>query len=137
MASNDYHFITRWQVEGSPEEVYDIILDASQLPDWWPSVYLEAQVKERGDATGVGSVVSLYTKGFLPYTLRWDFRVTEAKRPSMITLEAWGDFLGRGIWSFIPRGPLVDITFDWKLSAQKPLLRSLSFLLKPIFSKNH
>jgi hypothetical protein len=31
----------------------------------------------------------------------------------------------------------VNITFDWKLVAEKPLLRYLSFLFKPIFSANH
>ncbi len=31
----------------------------------------------------------------------------------------------------------VDITYDWRLSAEKPLLRNLSFLLKPVFEANH
>ena len=29
------------------------------------------------------------------------------------------------------------MTYDWKIRADKPLLRYLSFLLKPIFSANH
>jgi hypothetical protein len=31
----------------------------------------------------------------------------------------------------------VDITYDWRLSAEKPMLRHLSFLLKPVFEANH
>ena len=31
----------------------------------------------------------------------------------------------------------VDITYDWRLRAEKPLLRRLSFLLKPLFASNH
>jgi hypothetical protein len=31
----------------------------------------------------------------------------------------------------------VDILFDWRLDANKPLIRYLSFLLKPIFAANH
>jgi hypothetical protein len=34
-------------------------------------------------------------------------------------------------------GENVLITYDWRIRAEKPLLRSLSFLLKPIFSANH
>jgi len=31
----------------------------------------------------------------------------------------------------------VNVEFDWKLTADKPLIRYLSFLFKPIFSANH
>ena len=31
MVSNDYHFITRWRVEGKVEDVSDIIGDAHSL----------------------------------------------------------------------------------------------------------
>ena len=34
-------------------------------------------------------------------------------------------------------GPEVVITYDWQVSAAKPLLRRLSWLLKPVFSANH
>ncbi|MEO8396836.1 MAG: polyketide cyclase, partial [Chloroflexota bacterium] len=137
MASNDYHFITTWRFESTPQEITEIIADAHDLPRWWPSVYMEAKIIERGDERGIGSVIDLYTKGWLPYTLRWRFRVTESRAPYGLTLEAKGDFVGRGIWTFEQDGTWVNITYDWKISAEKPLLRSLSFLMKPIFSANH
>lgn len=137
MQSNDYHFITRWRVESSVEEVSDILKRATDLPRWWPSVYLDVQEMEPGDEEGVGKVVSLHTKGWLPYTLRWQFRVTESRYPYGFSLEAWGDFEGRGIWTFEQDGAFVDITYDWRILANKPILRSLSFLLKPVFSANH
>ena len=31
----------------------------------------------------------------------------------------------------------MNITYDWRIRAEKPLLRYLSFLLKPVFSANH
>src|ERR1044071_4061693 len=137
MASNDYHFITHWRVEGTINEVADILKDAESLPRWWPSVYLDVKVLEPGDSRGIGKVVSLYTKGWLPYTLRWEFRVTESNYPHGFSLEAWGDFDGRGIWTLEQDGEVVNVTYDWKLRADKPLLRMLSFLFKPIFSANH
>jgi hypothetical protein len=82
-------------------------------------------------------VIDLYTKGWLPYTLRWQFRVTESRYPYGFTLEAWGDFNGRGIWTFEQDGEYVNITYDWKIVADKPLLRDLSFIMKPIFAANH
>lgn len=136
MATNDYHFITVWRVESTIEEVSTIIGDAADLVRWWPSVYLEVKVLEPGDEHGLGKVVSLYTKGWLPYTLRWSFRVTEV-RNNGFSLVAWGDFDGRGIWTFEQDGPWVNITYDWKIKAEKPLLRYFSFIMKPIFSANH
>jgi hypothetical protein len=136
MATNDYHFITDWRVEGSVQEVADIIGDAAEFTRWWPSVYLDIKILENGDETGLGKMADLYTKGWLPYTLRWQFRVNEV-RDDGFSLIAHGDFEGRGIWTFKQDGPWVDITYDWKLSAEKPLLRYLSFIMKPIFAANH
>ena len=79
-----------------------------------------------GDAQGVGKVVRLYTKGWLPYTLRWQFRVTESRGLDGFTLESWGDFVGRGIWTFAQDGPFTDIAYDWRIRADKPLLRWLA-----------
>jgi hypothetical protein len=137
MINNEYHFITHWRLHGTVEEVADIIGDAVDLVRWWPSVYLDVQEIEPGGENSVGAVIDLYTKGWLPYTLRWRFRVTEVRRGHSVTLEAWGDFVGRGIWTFEQDGEWVNITYDWKIRADKPLLRSLSFLLKPIFAANH
>lgn len=137
MANNEYHFITRWRMQSTPEEITEIIGDAGDLTRWWPAVYLDATVLEKGDERGVGSVIDLYTKGWLPYTLRWRFRVSESRAPNGLTLEANGDFVGRGIWTFEADGEWVNITYDWKIRAEKPLLRTLSPIMKPIFSANH
>jgi hypothetical protein len=135
--SSEYHFVSIWRVEGTAAEVYAIIEDVESLPRWWPAVYLEVRVLEPGDAAGVGKVVALYTKGWLPYTLRWQLRIIEAQRPHRSTLEAWGDLIGRGVWTFTQAGGKVQVQYDWRIQADKPMLRYLSFLLKPIFAANH
>ncbi len=128
-----YHFITHWKVQSTVEEVYDILGDAEGLTRWWPSVYLDVKVLQPGDALGVGKVVELFTKGWLPYTLRWSFVVQKVDIPS-------GDFSGRGIWVFEDdkKNPgWCNITYDWKIVAEKPLLKKLTFLIRPIFAANH
>ena len=137
LSSSDYHFVTRWRVESTVDEVYDVLSEPTDLVRWWPSVYLGVQELEPGDEDGVGKVVKLYTKGWLPYTLRWQFRVTEAQQPHGFKLAAWGDFFGQDIWQFVQDGASVDITYDWKVRAGKSLLRRFSWLLKPVFSANH
>lgn len=139
MGSADYVFVTRWRLPApaTAAEVAGILADAAALPRWWPSVYLEAEELETGDAKGVGTVVRLLTKGWLPYTLRWSFRVTESDPPRGFALEAWGDFEGAGRWTFTDVAGGCEARYDWRVRAEKPLLRRLSFLLKPIFAANH
>jgi len=135
--SNQYEFVTRWRVEGTCGEVADILGDPLELPRWWPSVYLQVEELRPADANGLGRRVRLHTKGRLPYTLTWEFEIVESRYPHGSTLVASGDFDGRGVWTFEQDGAFVDATYDWRLSAEKPLLRNLSFLLKPIFEANH
>ena len=137
MNANEYHFVTHWRVQGDLHEVADILADAPALTRWWPSVYLDVQETKPGDDQGIGKEVALFTKGWLPYTLRWHFRVTESNYPHGFVLEAWGDFDGRGEWKLEQDGEWVNATYDWCLRAEKPLLKRLTFLMRPIFEANH
>lgn len=134
---NDYHFTTSWRVEATCGEVADILGDPLALTRWWPSVYLAVEETQPPDARGVGRRVRLLTKGWLPYTLQWEFEVVESRYPYGFAIAANGDFDGRGVWTFRQDGRFVDIEYDWRISAEKPLLRTLSPVLKPIFEANH
>lgn len=68
---NEYAFTTHWRVPSTCQEISEILGNGPDLARWWPSVYLDVQEVEPGDSNGVGKVVSLHTKGWLPYTLRW------------------------------------------------------------------
>jgi hypothetical protein len=137
MPRNDYHFVTDWRVEGTVDEVSAVLGDPVALPRWWPSVYLEVTDLEPGRADDVGREATLHTRGWLPYTLRWILRVTESNRPHGFAFDARGDFEGKGVWTFTQDGRWVDVRFDWRIRAQKPLLRLLSPLLRPAFAANH
>ena len=144
MASNDYHFVTVWRIPATPEEITEVLGDAPALARWWPSVYLAVTQVAPGDERGVGKVVDLWTKGFLPYTLRWRFTVTESDPPTGFKLEATGDFVGRGIWTLREEagpgaagGPMTTVTYDWLIIAEKGVLKTLSAVMKPIFKANH
>jgi hypothetical protein len=137
MPDNHYHFVSRWRMRGTCGEVADVLNEPLDLPRWWPSVYLDVEEIAPANAQEVGRRVRLLTKGWLPYTLRWEFSVVESNYPYGFTLIASGDFAGRGIWTFEQEGEFVDVTYDWAIRAEKPLLRSLSVLLKPVFEANH
>jgi hypothetical protein len=135
--SNEYEFLSRWRVEGTCGEVADILGEPLALARWWPSVYLRVEELRPPGANGLGGRVRLHTKGWLPYTLRWEFEVVASEYPYGFTLVARGDFDGRGVWTFRQDGAFVDITYEWRLRAEKPLLKHLSFVMKPLFEANH
>ena len=126
MGAPEYRFLTRWRVLGTPEEAFAILSDARDLPRWWPAVYLRAEELEAGGEDGVGRRVRVHTKGWLPYTLDWAFRVTASRRPHGFSLEAEGDLAGAGEWTLEADGPWTAITYDWRIRAEKPLLRALT-----------
>ncbi len=136
-SANVYHFVSRWRVQAACGEVADILGDPLALPRWWPSVYLAVEETRPPDVHGLGRRAALVTKGWLPYTLRWSFEVVEWRYPNGFSIQAEGDFDGRGVWTFTQDGDWVDIVYDWRITVEKPLLRRLSFLLKPIFEANH
>src|SRR5690349_4980495 len=106
--TNEYVFVTTWRVQGTIEEISQILDDPEALPRWWPAVYLEVRTLPDG-------VVDLHTRGWLPYTLRWQFRVTDRRPPFGFTLEARGDLVGRGEWTLRQDGQFAEIVYDWRV----------------------
>jgi hypothetical protein len=44
--------------------------------------------------------------------------------------------VGRGIWKLAQNGSDVRVDYDWKILAEKSLLKYFSFIMKP-FGANH
>jgi hypothetical protein len=137
MSNNAYQFIDRWRVEADVREVADILEDALSLPAWWGSVYFEVKELEPGGEHGVGKLISLRAGGWLPYTLRIDFRTIKSDYPHGFSMDATGDLEGHGVWTLVQDGEFVNVTYDWTIRANKPIVEKLSFLLRPIFRSNH
>jgi len=137
MPANEYRFMTRWRLPGTPEQVSDLLGDTNTLVRIWPSLYTRVRVLNPGDEHGVGKVLRVETRGHLPYTLRWSFRVVESRHPYGYTVSAWGDMVGTGVWTLELDGDSTRVTYDWRVRTDKPLLKWLSPILKPVFKSNH
>ncbi len=137
MVTNEYRFLTLWTVEGGIEEAAEVLEDVEGLTAWWPAVYLSLLVENPGGQGGIGKRVKLLTRGWLPYLLHWTLVVHESDSPHRFVIDAEGDFVGRGTWNLKQVGPKVEITYDWHIYADKPLLKLLGFALRPLFEANH
>ena len=112
--------------------------DPLALPKWWPSVYLEVDELRRPDVHGIGRRAALVTRGWLPVHAALGARGRRlAQYPNGFTIEVTGDLVGRGEWTLTQDGPFVDVVYDWRISAEKPLLKRASAVFKPVFEANH
>lgn len=132
--SSSYHFVSRWRVRATVAEVHDIVSQPLEYPRWWPAVYLEA--RETSMPGSERRRVEFHTRGMLPYTLIWEASVAE-RMPERIVIEATGDLEGSGIWSFAQDGDFVDVTFEWNVDINKPFVRFMTPMLRPVFEANH
>ena len=132
-----YRFVTNWQVHASCEDVSDVLEDTDRISVWWPSVYRECAVVERGGEHALGRRVEVTTKGFLPYLLRWRYIVVEQNYPHGSRIVADGDLEGDGRWTLRQNGDDTDVTYEWTVRANHAFVRRFSWLLRPLFAANH
>lgn len=133
-AGQEYVFVDEWDVAAPPEAVYAALADARTYPQWWRPVYLEV---EADGPPAVGQVAQQHFKGRLPYHVRTRSRVVAMDPPRRIEGEVDGDLRGRGVWTLTPTAQGTHVRFDWQVHADRPLLRALTPVLRPLLRWNH
>src|SRR4029079_16610098 len=91
----------------------------------------------RGPPPRPGRHVAIVSRGFLPYLLRWEAEIVEAEAPHHFGFTMVGDFVGGGSWSFEARDDGTEAVFDFRPRVEKPGVKQLSPILKPLFRWNH
>ena len=130
----DYLFVDEWDVDAPREAVFEAIADGSTYTDWWTPVYISV---ETDGPPEVGRVSKQHFKGRLPYTLKTTSTIVRLERPEIVEAEVEGDLRGHGLWTLTPRNGGTHVRFDWTVAADRPLLRRLTPLLRPLFRWNH
>jgi hypothetical protein len=130
-----YHFVDRWFVPFPIDSVYDAIGSPLAYPTWWGDVFPETSGDDGPPRPGRRN--SIVARGFLPYKLHFTAEVTEAERPRSIRLRLEGDFEGGGAWAFEEVEGGTSATLDWQPIVQKPIVKYLTPVLRPLFRSNH
>ena len=132
--AGEYVFIDEWDVDAPQERVFDALADTRTYPDWWTPTYKEVRADGPPEP---GRVSHQQFKGTLPYTLKTTSRIVRMDRPEGFEVAVDGDLRGRGVWTLTPRDGKVHVRFDWRVLADRPLLRYLTPVLRPLFRWNH
>jgi uncharacterized protein YndB with AHSA1/START domain/mannose-6-phosphate isomerase-like protein (cupin superfamily) len=133
-ADNEYLFVDEWDVAAPPQAVFDALADARTYPRWWTPVYIDV------DADGppvLGKESRQHFKGRLPYHLHTRSKITRLEPPHVVQGDVEGDLRGRGTWTLTPTADGTHVRFDWRVFADRRLLRALTPVLRPVFRWNH
>ena len=132
--ANEYVFVDEWDAAAPIEAVFDTLADGRTYPEWWRPVYIAV---EADGPAAVGQVSRQHFKGRLPYHLHTTSRIVELDPPTRLAADVAGDLRGRGVWTLTPNGSGTHVRFDWRVAADRPLLRVLTPVLRPLFRWNH
>ena len=138
MSANEYQFDEQWFIPGyGPRQVYEVLYNATILPEWWSGVYLEAIPLRAYERPIVGAKVRARARGFLPYTLSFELEALTLEHSRLVEVKATGDF--NGIWraELVRENGGTRVLISWRVTVHKPIIRYLSPLLKPLFAWNH
>ena len=132
--AQEYLFVDEWDVEAPQERVFDALADARTYPEWWTPIYKECKAEGPPE---VGRVSTQRFSAKLPYTLETRSKVVSMDRPNKLEVDVEGDLRGHGRWTLTPNDGKVHVRFDWQVFADRPLLRYLTPVLRPLFRWNH
>ncbi|MEA2383034.1 MAG: hypothetical protein QOH72_3005 [Solirubrobacteraceae bacterium] len=133
-SDNEYLFVDEWDVAAPPQAVFDALADARTYPRWWTPVYLDV---EADGPPKLGKVSAQHFKGRLPYHLHTRSTITRLEPPHVVEGDVEGDLRGRGTWTLTPIPGGTHVRFDWRVLADRTLLRTLTPVLRPVFRWNH
>ena len=130
-----YRFLSTWCIDAPMEAIFELLNDSVGYPRWWKGVR-SVEVLEGGDELAVGERHRFEWRSVLPYSLRFDMRVTRVERPYLIEGHATGELEGVGTWRLY-EGRGVAIIYDWRVRTTKQWMNALGPLARPAFTWNH
>ncbi len=138
MLANVYHFEDHWDIPFPIDIVWDVLSRPENYPIWWRRVYLSAVPLKGERREAIGSRVAVVARGWLPYKLRFIIETVSLQKPTLIEFRAEGDFVtDSSRWILKPVGPGTTVLLQWNPRVEKPVIKLLSPVLKPLFRWNH
>lgn len=132
-----FEITSHWRLNGAVSEIADIMSDPLSLEKWWAPVFMRVELLKGGNEQLLGTVVRLYTKGFLPHTFQFLAEVTRVDESNCLIVETRGDFHGVGTIEISEQLGQAHVRIHWRVKVHHPYLRLLLHVLKPVFVANH
>ncbi|TLG79238.1 SRPBCC family protein [Methylocystis sp. B8] len=138
MSAHVFKFDEGWDIpDAAIDEVYDVLARGELLPQWWKGVYLEAERLTPGETPQIGGKLRAKVRGFLPFTLNFVVEAVELERPRQVAVRTYGDLDGAWRATLTQRGDDVHVALLFEVRIDRPGMRFLAPLLRPLFALNH
>jgi hypothetical protein len=136
MKSNDYSFVTHWQIAAPVKEIWESIYESVDWPKWWKGVERVKIIKEN-DANGINGIREYTWKSALPYSLSFQMKLVEKIDYKLLKGVAFGELEGDGTWKFAEENEITKVQYTWNVKTNKPWMNYFAFILRPMFKLNH
>ncbi len=130
MSLNDYRFRNVWAVRATAGRVFDALVDLDSYPAWWPDIRAVNRVDD--------DTAELVCRSTLPYVLTFRLhRAEEDAGKGRMRVDMTGDLEGyvQGVVAARTQGAVLAIS--QRVVVNKPLLRALAPVARPVFRANH
>ncbi|UAY52109.1 SRPBCC family protein [Ferruginibacter albus] len=131
-----YSFISTWKIVAPIQEVWNILYNNEDWPNWWKGV-LKAKTSKEGDENNIGKIVNYSWRSILPYTLNFIMISEKIEKPFLMYGKSEGELQGEGTWTFKETNGVVTATCLWNVNTNKTWMNKMAFLLRPLFIWNH
>jgi hypothetical protein len=131
-----FQFVTVWRIAAPRQKVCEAVSECAAWPQWWRGVE-KVEVRDPGDAAGLGSLRRFTWRGRLPYRLTFDVRVTRIVPLTLLEGRASGEVEGVGRWSFNGDEQVTVVRYEWQVRTNRRGLNLISALARPLIEWNH
>ncbi len=131
-----YRFLTTWCVAAPVQDAWDVISASDRYPEWWKGVR-EVIELEPGGEHGLGALSRFEWRSRLPYSVRFDMRVTCSEPPYLLAAHASGELVGVGIWRLYESPAGSALVYSWDVSTTRGWMNRLAPVGRPLFAWNH
>jgi hypothetical protein len=135
--ANDYYFLDKWFIPAPIDKVWAYISNSKSYPQWWGMAWENVTPLNDVPPGGVGAKVSIIAKGVLPYKVKLTIETVRVEKPHTLGVIASGDLNGSGLWQLKEVDGGTAVSYEWIVRADKPIIRYLSPIVKPVFEYNH
>lgn len=131
-----YSFVTNWYVPAPLEDVWELIYQSEDWPNWWRNVKSVVETV-KGDEQGIGSIRVYKMRSPFGYTLNFSLLLTGREQHKLLRGIASGDLYGTGSWQFNHGDGITHIQCRWEVSTTIWWMNLFAFMLRPLFAYNH
>lgn len=106
-----YRFSVVWWTAAVTDRVWGALADYATWPTWWQGIQ-SVEVLQRGDESGVGTILRQRWRSRVPYTLKFDLEMVRIEGGKLLDGRASGDLEGTCRWTLTPVDGGTELHFD-------------------------